>query len=109
MGKGNDIDYMLLGKRIMKERKKKKMSQSSLAEKIEKSRQYISSVENGKGSVGLATLIQIARELNVSVDYLLSGNSPKSQSYLRNDMQDELDKCTSKQQRAIIELFFNYG
>lgn len=60
-----------LGIRIKQERTRQCITQEQLAEKADISLNFMSLIENGK-NMSVQTLINIAKALNVSVDYLLS-------------------------------------
>lgn len=60
-----------LGKRIRQERTKQGITQEQLAEKADISLNFMSLIENGK-NMSVQTLINIAKALDVSIDFLLS-------------------------------------
>jgi transcriptional regulator with XRE-family HTH domain len=62
-----------LGDRIRKLRTEKRWTQDVLAEKARISTSFLSDVENNNRSIGADRLLDIARMLSVSVDYLLQG------------------------------------
>ena len=64
---------MSLGKRIIKRRQTLKITQQQLANALGITPQHISAIEQDKGSPSLDLLPKLAKELGVSVDYLLSG------------------------------------
>jgi|LSQX01.3.fsa_nt_gb transcriptional regulator with XRE-family HTH domain len=64
----------VFGERLKIERERKGLTQEKLGEKLNLSKQYISYYENGKRKPGIGLLINIAKELDVTTDYLL-GNS----------------------------------
>lgn len=68
-----------IGQRISSARKSKKMTQEALAELADISYQTISSAELGKKALRPENIIKISQALQVSTDYLLTGN--------RNTMQ----------------------
>lgn len=71
----------LVGERIKKRRVELGWTQDVLAEKAGISNSFLSDLENGKRSVGADKLLDIARVLNLSLDYLMSGEdveAPKS-------------------------------
>ena len=68
------MDYTLLGKRIRDERLIQRLTLEKLAEKIDKSINFIGQIERGEGKPSLETLVDIANALGVSVDYLLYDN-----------------------------------
>ncbi len=64
-----------IGIRISRARKNKKLTQEKLAELLDVSVKHISAVERGKSSLSLEKLISICNILDVSLDYLVNGNS----------------------------------
>ena len=60
-----------MGKAIRDQRKKKKFSQETLAEKANLSTVFISRVERGKESPSVDSLVKIARALGVRVHDLV--------------------------------------
>lgn len=69
-----ELDFVNLGLRIAKRRKHLGMKQNMLAEKLEISNNYLSSIEHGKETPNLDVLIKICNALKVTPDYLLMGN-----------------------------------
>ncbi|EHD4919976.1 helix-turn-helix domain-containing protein [Listeria monocytogenes] len=68
---------MNIGDRIKNARKSKNLTQKQLADKLGASSQVISNFERGYTEIPASTIIDIARVLEVSVDYLLADNSHK--------------------------------
>ena len=66
-----DKPYEQLGKRIRAIRKSKKLTIEQLSELIDKSWQFIGSIERAEGIPSLTTVIAIANALGVSMDALL--------------------------------------
>ncbi len=62
-----------MGKRIMDRRKKLGMTQEALAEKADLTTQFVSYAESGKRAMRPENLLKIAQVLQVSADYLLTG------------------------------------
>ena len=62
-----------IGKRIRKKRNSKKLSQEKLAFAINVSKQTISLIERGRQEPGSHLIIKIAKMLETSTDYLLTG------------------------------------
>ena len=63
-----------IGHRISSARKSKKMTQEALAELADVSYQTISYAELGKKALRPENIIKISQALQVSTDYLLTGN-----------------------------------
>ena len=62
-----------IGQRILERRKKLGMTQEALAEKGEVTAQFVSYAEAGKRAMRPENLLKIATALEVSADYLLTG------------------------------------
>lgn len=65
----------MLGHRITSLRKKLGISQTELAQKICVSSSAIGMYEQGRREPSVAILIALSQELNVSIDYLLTGRN----------------------------------
>ena len=68
------MDYISIGKRIAKIRKKKKLTQEALAERVDSSSTYISNIERAAKQPSLNMLVRIASVLEISLDYLVLDN-----------------------------------
>ena len=73
----------MIGRRLLRMRKEKKMNQQELAEILSLSKYSISLYENDKSVPSEETLISIAKTFDVSVDYLL-GLIDEPYSYKRD-------------------------
>lgn len=62
-----------IGARIQSARLQAGLTQEQLAEKIERTTQFISTIERGVAGVSLDTLIRLRQVLPVSIDWLLTG------------------------------------
>ena len=59
-----------LGKRIQRLRKKNKLTQEQLAERIHVSRAYMGYIEQGRNTPSLEVVERIARSLKIKLSYL---------------------------------------
>lgn len=66
-----------VGERIKERRLDIGWTQDQLCTKAGLSKSFLSELENGKRSVSAANLLDIARALNVSLDYLMTGKASK--------------------------------
>lgn len=76
LGKGEATvkpQKQVVGERIRKRRLELGWTQEVLAEKAGMSNSFLSDLENGKRSVGADKLHDLARVLDLSLDYLMSG------------------------------------
>ena len=62
-----------VGERIRKRRTELGWTQDVLAQKAGVSKSFLSDLENSKRNVGADTLLEIARALSLSLDYLMEG------------------------------------
>lgn len=65
------MNYELLGKRIRDERLLLRMTIEQLAEKVNKSTNYIGQIERNDGKPSLETVVDIANALGTIIDILL--------------------------------------
>lgn len=70
----------VVGDRIRQRRHEIGWSQDMLAQQAGISKSFLSDLENGKRSVSANTLLDIARVLGLSLDYLMLGTDTKSPS-----------------------------
>ena len=63
-----------IGQRIMDRRKKPGLTQEALAEKADVTAQFVSYAEAGKRAMRPENLMKLAAALEVSTDYLLTGD-----------------------------------
>ena len=65
------MDYELLGKRIRDERLLLRLTIEQLAERVDKSTNYIGQIERNDGKPSLETIVDIANALGTTIDALL--------------------------------------
>ncbi|MBE7320272.1 helix-turn-helix transcriptional regulator, partial [Staphylococcus epidermidis] len=75
---------MELSKQIKKYRKKQKLSQENLAEKVHVTRRTISNWERGKNIPDLNSLILLSQIFNTSLDNLVKGDVGIMEKKLNN-------------------------
>src|SRR6202051_505866 len=68
-----------VGERIKKRRTELEWTQDQLAQKAGISKSFLSDLENGKRSVSANNLLDIARALSVSLDFLMTGEASQDQ------------------------------
>ena len=98
------IDYKLIGERIRNARKAKGWSQDKLTEKMDISVAFLSRIERGTSEVNLKRLAEIARYLDVTMEYLISGTVIEDKQYLDRDLYEILIKCPPEKQRLIYDI-----
>lgn len=70
----NDLCLLEIGNRIIMRRKKLGLTQEALAEKGDVTTQFVSYAESGKRAMRPENLLKISSALEVSADYLLTGD-----------------------------------
>lgn len=98
------IDYSVIGERLKKARKAKKLTQEDLAEKLDVSIAFLSRIERGSSQVNLKRLTQICEILEISEGDILNGVSSKSNKYLDTKFADLLKNCSSEKQKLIYDV-----
>ena len=87
-----------IGKRIIERRKSMGLTQEALAEKCDTTTQFISYAETGKRAMRPENLLKLSKALNVSADYLLTGEIIDKDKLL---LSKKLDLLTPEQVRII--------
>ncbi len=81
---------IVIGKNIQFLRKKQNLTQQDLADKLNYTAKAISKWERGDSIPELETLILIAKEFNVTLDYLVNENIDKSKAdFLPSEIKDK--------------------
>ena len=95
-----DIELCLqeIGKRIMDRRKKLGLTQEALAEKGDVTTQFVSYAESGNRAMRPENLLKISSALEVSADYLLTGEIIDKDLLI---LSDKLRKLTPSQVRTV--------
>ena len=76
-----------VGSRIKKRRESLRWTQDDLAKKAGISKSFLSDLENGKRSVGADKLLDIARALSRSLDYLMTGTDAEASETVPSEVQ----------------------
>ena len=94
----NELCLQEIGKRIMDRRKKLGLTQEALAEKGEVTTQFFSYAESGKRAMRPENLLKISSALEVSADYLLTGEIIDKDLLI---LSDKLRRLTPSQVRTV--------
>lgn len=95
---GKDICLQEIGQRIIERRNKLGLTQEALAEKGDLTTQFVSYAESGKREMRAENLLKISRALEVSADYLLTGNIIDKDLLI---LSEKLRKLTPSQIRTV--------
>ena len=71
-----------IGKRIQQSREQAGLTQEELAERIDRSTQFISTIERGLDGPSLETVLHLCEVLGTSTEWILRGRAPLSDSNL---------------------------
>ena len=100
----NEMNLILIGKRIQTRRKQKGYTQEQLSEMMNVSIQMISNLERGNKAIRIDNLIKLSQILDVSCDYILTGQeTPKDIEFLH----DKFFKL-SNNDKKMIELLIDF-
>lgn len=87
-----------IGQRIIERRKKLGLTQEALAEKADVTAQFVSYAEAGKRAMRPENLMKIASALEVSTDYLLTGDIIDKDLLI---LSDKMRRLTPDQVRIV--------
>lgn len=102
------MDYAALGKRIRDERLMQRLTLEKLAERTDKSINFIGQIERGEGKPSLETLVDIANALGVTVDSLLSDNIKACDNSIDKEISALLHKMNHSGKRFILDVVKRY-
>lgn len=99
------MDYEKIGKRIRDLRRQQGYTQETLAEAVDLSAPFISHIERASKKASLETIFRIAKVLNVTVDYLLTGTRSVDAAAFLPEVEMLLRTCLVSIQpsRPVIE------
>ncbi|MEF2968392.1 helix-turn-helix transcriptional regulator [Paenibacillus sp. M1] len=98
------MDYDALGRRLRQERHKMNLTQEKLAEKIEVSDAYIGQIERGERSLSLDTLVKLANQLGVTVDYLLHDSIEVNDDQFMNQIRQIMTDRSAKEKQLALDV-----
>ena len=98
------MNQVKIGKFIAEQRKEKKLTQQQLAEKLGVSDRAISNWENGKNMPDISLFPIISKELDVTVNDLMSGEKVDKKNYQEKFEENiiyTIDKTVKKENRIL--------
>ena len=102
------MDKIAFGSRVRESRKKLKLTQEALAERVDIAVTYLGEIERGEKTPSLDVLINLADALGVSCDYLLRDSVANATVYVDADISRKLNSLTPKQRitaEAILDAY----
>ncbi len=94
----------IIGRRIKFYRNKLGLTQAQLAEKLDVSAKYVSSIERGESNVSLNKLDKIAKTLNTDLASLISDCDSESSNFPLSDILTLTKDWSSVQKDHLISL-----
>lgn len=79
-----------IGERIKSRRKELNITQVQIREATGISSGNMSGIESGKSLPSASALIELSKVLNCSIDWMLTGNSPISESVILSNIEEDL-------------------
>lgn len=98
------LDYPIIGERLKKIRRNKKITQEALAEQLDVSVAFLSRVERGDIRVNLTRLNQLCEILDVPLTTILDGVGCNSENYLNSDFSELLKNCPPDKLKLIYDI-----
>lgn len=89
----------MLAERLRLKRKERKLTQEELAQKVNTTKATISNYENGYSSPSNDMLVDLAKALNTTTDYLLGLNNKENKA----DWNSKLPDLTEKDEKDIAK------
>ena len=102
------MDFNLLGKRIRNERLLLRLTLEQLAEKIDKSNNFIGQIERGESKPSIETLVDIANALGTTVDSLLKENIRANDDNVIREIDTLLYSADETAKRFILDVVKRY-
>lgn len=100
-----ELNYTGIGQRIAKRRLQMGLKQNILAERLDISNNYLSSIERGKEKPSLEVIVNICNVLQVTPDYLLMGNMYSNN--IPQNIADGLRLC-SKEDLSLLSVIMQH-
>ena len=96
------LDLKAMGENIRAERTNQFLTQEVLSEKAGITENYLSKIERGAGTASLQTIYNIARALDVSIDYLM-GHREYNVEYKFVSSIIEINKLNEESKKKYID------
>jgi len=98
------LDYKAIGRRIKYFRLQKNLTQTTLAEKLNVTDKYISSIETGRSKVSLPRLYDIAGIFSIDITCLLKDVNPEVPSFANYDIFEATKDWNPQKKNALLKI-----
>ena len=103
------MDFILLGKRIRDERLLLRLTIEQLAERADKSSNFVGQIERGDRKPSIETLVDIANALGTTVDNLLKDNIKANEDSTIREIDTLLYSTDETGKRFILDVIKRYA
>ena len=97
-----ELIEVLIGKRIKEQRKKNKLTQEQLSEKLGISKNHLSAIERGVYRVQIETLVMIINCLGCTADDLFCDVIDKGYMTKSSRLSEKIEKLSPEEQNRIL-------
>lgn len=97
-----ELIEVLIGKRIKEQRKKNKLTQEQLSEKLGISKNHLSAIERGVYRVQIETLVMIINCLGCTADDLFCDVIDKGYMIKSSSLSEKIEKLSPEEQNRIL-------
>ena len=98
------LNLKMLGTNIQSKRKSKHLNQEQLAYRVGISRNYLSMIETGKKEVSITYLVELAENLECTVNDFLIGSQNYDTTDTAREIEDLLIDCNATEKNIILEM-----
>ena len=98
------IDYKEIGARIRSERRKQNLTQEQLSEKAGISESFLGLIERGGRTLSIETMVNLANALNLSIEFIISGEYNYRPGMIPSEIHDCLKQMTGSQRRVFVSI-----
>lgn len=102
------LDFELLGKRIRDERLLLRLTIEQLAEKVDKSSNFVGQIERGDRKLSIETLVDISNALGTTIDSLMQDNIKASEDGIIREIETLLYSTDDTGKRFILDVIKQY-
>lgn len=97
------LNYIFIGKMIREFRRRKNLTQETLAERVDLSVTYICMIETGRKHISLKKIAQIADALDVTVDKLIYESRHNCKSDYRTIFIEIMSDCSNYELQVFLD------
>ena len=103
------MDFILLGKRIRDERLLLRLTIEQLAERTDKSSNFVGQIERGDRKPSIETLVKIANALGTTADNLLKDNISANEDGVIREINTLLYSMDDTGKKFILDVIKRYA